>query len=215
VQGGGHAPALRRRLEGYLGAKGLKLNAAKTRTLNVQHESFRFLGFEVTWRKSPRTATLRPREPSSKSQAAVRETVREALNHWTLGKVARPKCAGSMRCCADGVDTSITVMHTDVPTGPNTGPRNGLRAWFWQKYGRTHSRYGFFTNARLVGQYGLYQLPLLAPGNRQPTGERSGKPDAGNPPVRFDEGREASTFAPTLLATGKPPPGESTEARPD
>jgi len=39
----GHAPALRCRLEKYLGAKGLKLNAAKTRTLNVQHESFRFL----------------------------------------------------------------------------------------------------------------------------------------------------------------------------
>jgi len=29
--------------------------------------------------------------PSSKSQAAVRETVREALNHWTLGESCTAK----------------------------------------------------------------------------------------------------------------------------
>ena len=168
----GRAPALRQRLEAYLGAKGLKLNAAKTRTLDVQRgESFRFLGFEVTWRKSPRTGRHYVHvEPSGKSQTAIRETVREALNHWTLGE----SCTAQVRrlnAVLRGWGGYFYYGHcTRTFRRVQHWTQERLRAWLWQKYGRTHSRYGFFTNARLVGQYGLYQLPLLAPW--KPTADR-------------------------------------------
>ncbi len=44
--------------------------------------------------------------------------------------------------------------------------RERFRTWTWKKHGCHHSRYGFFTNARLHGQYGLWQLPLEVPYRR-------------------------------------------------
>jgi hypothetical protein len=49
-------------------------------------EGFNFLGFAVRWIKS-RKGTWYPHvEPSAKSAKRLRETLREKLNHWTLGE---------------------------------------------------------------------------------------------------------------------------------
>ena len=40
--------------------------------------------------------------------------------------------------------------------------RQRLRTWLWRKYDRTRSRWTFFTNDRLHGQYGLFRLPTRA-----------------------------------------------------
>ena len=40
--------------------------------------------------------------------------------------------------------------------------RARLRVWLWRKYDRTLSRWTFFTNDRLHGQYGLFSLPTHA-----------------------------------------------------
>jgi len=158
------APALRQRLEVYLQAKGLKLNSTKTRMVNAQRERFRFLGFEVSWRHSPRTNQHYVHvEPSGQSQLALRDKVRAELNrstHWEscTAKVRR------LNAVLRGWGGYFHYGHcTRALRRTQHWVQERLRFWLWQKYARTHSRHGFFTNARLVGQYGLYQLPLHAP----------------------------------------------------
>ena len=81
----GHAPAIYERLKVYLAAKGLTLNAAKTRLVDMRAGGrFRFLGFEVSWRKSDRSGRWYPHvEPSRKAQQNLRANVRRELNRWT------------------------------------------------------------------------------------------------------------------------------------
>jgi group II intron reverse transcriptase/maturase len=160
----GQAPALRRRLEAYLQAKGLKLNATKTRMVDAHRERFRFLGFEVSWRQSPRTGQHYVHvEPSGESQMALRDKVREQLNRWTHWE----SCAAKVRrlnAVLRGWGGYFHYGHcTRALRRVQTWAQERLRSWLWRKYGCTHSRHGFFTNARLVGQYGLYQMPLHAP----------------------------------------------------
>lgn len=167
----GQATGLKRRLESYLQAKGLKLNPTKTRTLDAHQERFRFLGFEVSWRKSAVTNRHYVHvEPSGKSQTALRDKVRRELNrstHWEscTAKVRR------LNAIVRGWGGYFHYSHcTRVLRRIQTWVQERLRSWLWRKYARKHSRHGFFTNARLVGQYGLYQLPLHAPW--KPTAKR-------------------------------------------
>lgn len=167
----GHAPALHRRLEAYLQAKGLKLNSTKTRLVNAQQDRFRFLGFEVSWRKSAATNRHYVHvEPSGKSQTALRDKVREELNHWTRWESCSAKVR-RLNAIVRGWGGYFHYGHcTRALRRLQHWVQERLRTWLWQKYDRTHSRHGFFTNARLVGQYGLYQLPLHAPW--KPTAKR-------------------------------------------
>jgi group II intron reverse transcriptase/maturase len=160
----GQAPALQRRLEVYLQAKGLRLHPTKTRRLDAHRESFRFLGFEVSWRQSAVTRRHYVHvEPSGQSQTALRDKVRAELNHWTRWESCTAKVR-RLNAVLRGWGGYFHYGHcTRAFRRLQHWAQERLRTWLWQKYGRTHSRYGFFTNARLVGQYGLYQLPLHAP----------------------------------------------------
>ncbi len=167
----GQMPVLRGRLERYLQAKGLTLNPTKTRLLDVHQDRFCFLGFEVSWRQSAVTNRHYVHvEPSGKSQLALRDKVWKELNHWTRWE----SCAAKVRrlnAVLRGWGGYFHYSHcTRVLRRIQSWVQERLRSWLWQKYDRTHSRYGFFTNARLVGQYGLYQLPLHAPW--KPTAQR-------------------------------------------
>ena len=80
----GSGGAMLERLKKYVAAKRLTLNEAKTRLVNFQQDSFRFLGFDFAWRRSPRTGNRFVHvEPSPKARLHLREAVREELNHWT------------------------------------------------------------------------------------------------------------------------------------
>jgi group II intron reverse transcriptase/maturase len=166
----GQTPALRGRLEKYLQAKGLKLNPTKTRLLDAHQDRFRFLGFEVSWRQAATTRYYAHVEPSGKSQTALRDKVRDELNRWTRWESCAAKVC-RLNAILRGWGGYFHYSHcTRVFRRVQHWVQERLRTWLWQKYDRTHSRYGFFTNARLVGQYGLYQLPLHAPW--QPTAQR-------------------------------------------
>jgi len=92
----GVRPRCAGRLEAYLGAKGLRLNAAKTRTLDVQHESFRFSGLRSNLaEESENGRHYVHMAPSSKSQALSGRRCGKHSITGRWGKVARPKCAGS------------------------------------------------------------------------------------------------------------------------
>ena len=54
------------RLKRWLGAKGLTLNEVKTRTVNIRQTGINFLGFNLTWRRSPRGRSYLHAQPSQK-----------------------------------------------------------------------------------------------------------------------------------------------------
>jgi group II intron reverse transcriptase/maturase len=178
----GHGPALYARLKVYLHRKGLKLNETKTRVLDVRRESFRFLGFEVSWRQSRYTGKHYPHvEPSRKARQELRDAVRRELNHWTTGC----SCVATVRTVNQTVRGWSQYFHyghcTRTFVRMQDWLRQRYRKWLWKKYGRTLGYYTFFTNDRLQGQYQLFTLPSYAPVPRQPNGERPRKAGCGKP----------------------------------
>lgn len=163
----GDGSALFARLKVYLARKGLRLNETKTRVIDVRRDSFRFLGFEVSWRKSRTTGKCYPHvEPSRKARQKLRDAVRGELNHWTTGR----SCAESIRLVNRIVQGWGQYYHygncVRVFVCQQDWLRGRLRKWLWKKYDRTLGYYTFFTNERLQGQYGLATLPAHAPRNR-------------------------------------------------
>jgi group II intron reverse transcriptase/maturase len=160
----GHGMALYERLKVYLQHKGLTLNETKTRVLDVRRESFRFLGFEVSWRPSRYTGKHYPQvEPSRKARQELRDAVRRELNHWTTGR----SCVATVRTVNQTVRGWSQYFHyghcTRTYVRMQDWLRQRYRKWLWKKYGRTLGYYTFFTNDRLQGQYQLFTLPSHAP----------------------------------------------------
>ena len=168
----GRGSALMERLKVDLAAKGLTLNAAKTRVVNLRRAgaSFRFLGCAVSWRQSDRSGRCYPHvEPSRKAQQNRRANVRRELNRWTRQRSSVAIVRGRNRLVRGwGQHFHHGQSHQTFAT-LNDWLRERVRTWLWQKHGCKHSRYGFFTNDRLHGQYGLWPLPLAVPDRRQPT----------------------------------------------
>jgi RNA-directed DNA polymerase len=159
----GQAAGLHERLKVYLGRKGLTLNAAKTRLLDVREESLQFLGFTLRWQQSRRTGRCYPNvEPSTKARQHLHAAVREQLNRWTTHQSA----VATVRKVNQTVRGWSHYFHhgnsTRVFAAEQDWLRQRLRIWLWRKYDRTLSRWTFFTNDRLHGQYGLFSLPLRA-----------------------------------------------------
>ncbi len=160
----GDGAALYQRLKGYLQRKGLTLNEAKTRVLDVRQESFRFLGFDVSWRQSRTTGKSYPHvEPGKRAQQKLRDAVRGELNHWTTGR----SCMEAVRTVNRVVRGWSHYFHyghcTRTFVRMQDWLRQRYRKWLWKKYGRTLGYHTFFTNDRLQGQYQLFTLPSYAP----------------------------------------------------
>jgi group II intron reverse transcriptase/maturase len=163
----GRGAALYQRLKVYLQRKGLTLNERKTRVLDVRRESFRFLGFEVSWRQSRCTGKSFPHvAPSKKAQQQLRDAVRQELNHWTTWR----SCKAAITMVNRTVRGWSHYFHyghcTRVFARMQNWLRQRCRTWLWKKYDRTLGRYTFFTNERLQGQYSLFALPSHAPHSR-------------------------------------------------
>jgi RNA-directed DNA polymerase len=157
----GDGGAMLERLRKYVQAKRLTVNEAKTRLVNFQQESFRFLGFDFAWRRSPRTGNRFVHvEPSPKARLSLRDTVREELNHWTKHR----SCAEAVRRVnriTRGWSNYYHYGHcTRVFGRQQVWLCNRMRRWLWRKYDCKHGLFSFFTNERLLGQYQLWPLPL-------------------------------------------------------
>jgi group II intron reverse transcriptase/maturase len=159
----GMAEELQGRLARWLGANGLRLNAEKTRLLDIRQESLVFLGFRVSWRKSGKTGRFYPHvEPSRQSIAQYRRAVRAILNRttrhmpseqviWKLNQISRgwaqafhyENCTRVFRRLADYT-------------------RQKLRSWLWRKHGKRRGRYDSYTYQRLHETYGLWRWPERA-----------------------------------------------------
>ncbi len=89
----GRGAAMLERLKRYLHAKKLTLNETKTRLVDTRQESFRFLGFTLTWRRGRTGNAYVHVEPSPKAGREMRASVGEELNHWTMHR----SCAEAIR----------------------------------------------------------------------------------------------------------------------
>jgi RNA-directed DNA polymerase len=159
----GRAAGLQERLKVYLDRKGLTLNAAKTRLLDIRQESLQFLGFTIRWQQSRRTGRCYPNvEPSAKARQKLHQNVRSQLNRWTTHQSA----VATVRKLNQTVRGWSHYFHhgnsTRVFAAEQDWLRQRLRVWLWRKYDRTLSRWSFFTNDRLHGQYQLFSLPTRA-----------------------------------------------------
>lgn len=79
----GQAGQILGRTKKWLQARGLKLNEAKTRLVNIHREGINFLGFNLTWRKSRTGRGYLHVEPEQKSRQHLREQLGTILNHHT------------------------------------------------------------------------------------------------------------------------------------
>jgi group II intron reverse transcriptase/maturase len=153
-----------RRLKVYLERRGLALNEAKSRLVDVRQASVRFLGFDVRWRYSRFSGRgYLQLEPSRKAQQRLRDAVRQELNHWTRWR----SCSESVRRVNRIVQGWSNYYHygncAKVFRRHQDWLLNRFRTWLWWKYDRNLGRYSFFSNDRLHGQYHLWPLPRTAP----------------------------------------------------
>lgn len=162
----GRGEAMLERLKNYLQAKRLTLNETKTRLVDTRRESFRFLGFEVAWRRGRTGKDYVHVEPAPKARRALRKAIGEELNHWTEHRSCA-EVVGRVNRISQGWANYYHYGHcTRVFGRQQDWLQNRLRRWLWRKYGRTHGLFSFFTNERLAGQYKLWSLPLKAAWSR-------------------------------------------------
>lgn len=150
-------------LKRWLERRGLKLNEEKTRVVDFNQESFEFLGFRVSWRRSPRGKYYPHMEASPKSCKKMRKAIREETARCTLWKEPAE--------VFERVNQRIRGWSNYFHYGNSTQAfskmqcytQDQMRRWLWKKHGKTHGQYTqAYSNERLHNDYHLYNLPLYA-----------------------------------------------------
>ncbi len=159
----GQSPGLLRRLKTWLTAKGLTLNEAKTRLVNICQQGINFLGFNLTWRRYHRKpGGYLHVQPAQKSRAALRENLGRLLNHWTRWRPIREVVAEVNRVLRGWAGYFHYGNSTTVMKRMRNYSRNRLRRWLWRKHACRRGLWKHYTEERLHAHYGLYALPTTA-----------------------------------------------------
>jgi RNA-directed DNA polymerase len=158
----GKGQGIMARLKQWLHAKGLTLNEAKTRLVNIRQEGINFLGFNLTWRQSWQRRGYLHVEPSQKSRRHLREKLGGLLNHWTRGRSIQDVVTEANRVLRGWASyfhygNSVTVLKR-----LKQDSQNRLRRWLWRKQACRHSLWTHYANEKLHQKYGLYELPTTA-----------------------------------------------------
>ena len=172
----------------------LTVNETKTHVCRLPAESFDFLGYTFGRMYSPRTGGAylgaRPRARRC-SGSAIDSTSWWASCRRSSGR--KRWSTRSIRCCAGGPTTSVTeptprrfsIVHRHVC--------RRVRRWLRRKFELEGQGYGQYPDSYLERELGLLNLTQFPASSL--VGETMNlvrEPDAGNPPVRFDE-REVET----------------------
>jgi RNA-directed DNA polymerase len=158
----GQSRPLLARLKRWLQAKGLALNEAKTRVVDIHQQGINFLGFNLTWRPSRQGRGCLHVEPGQKSRRALRERLGDTLNHGTLWR----SCSEVVREINRTLRGWAGYFHYRNSTAVlgilRRYSRNRLRRWLWRKHACRRGLWSYYTDDRLREQYGLYELPITA-----------------------------------------------------
>ncbi len=141
----------------------LKLNEEKTRIVDFNQESFEFLGFRISPRKSPRGKQYPHVEPSPKSCKKMREAIRQETARCTLWKESGEVFTRVNRRVRGWSNYFHYGNSTKAFSKMQCYTQNQMRRWLWKKHAKTHGQYTqAYSNERLHENYHLYNLPLYA-----------------------------------------------------
>jgi len=159
----GQSTRLLARLKAWLQAKGLTLNGAKTRLVNIRQQGINFLGFNLTWRPSRqgRGGYLHI-EPNQKSRRALRKNLAGILNHRTRWRPIRDVVEETNRVLRGWAGYFHYGNSTSAMKQMRQDSQLRLRRWLWRKHACRRSLWTHYTEQRLHQQYGLYALPITA-----------------------------------------------------
>lgn len=158
----GQSGKLLPRLQAWLSAKGLKLNEAKTRVVDIHQQGINCLGFNLTWRTSRQGRGYLHVEPGQKSRAALREALGDILNHQTLWRSRAQVVEETNRTLRGWAGYFHYRNSTSVMGVMRRYSQNRLRRWLWRKHACRHSLWEYYTDHRLREHHGLYELPITA-----------------------------------------------------
>jgi group II intron reverse transcriptase/maturase len=159
----GQGKEMHQQMKRWLERRKLKLNEEKTQIVDFTQESFEFLGFRISSRKSPHGRKYTHVEASPKSCKKMRSAIREETARWTLWKEPAEVFAR--------VNQRVRGWSNYFHYGNNTGvfgkmqryTRSQMRRWLWKKHGKRHGQYTqAYSDERLHTHYHLYKLPLHA-----------------------------------------------------
>ena len=158
----GQGKDLHARLDRWLDAQGLSLNATKTRIMNFREESFNFLGFTLSWRRG-RSGRCYPHvQPSTKSQGHLREGIRAELNHWTLWNGVQPVTERINQILRGWSGYYHYGNSSRVFGKAKRWVETRLRRWLWRKHDCTRALWEDYPDEKLYNCYGLWPLPETA-----------------------------------------------------
>ncbi len=163
----GRGKELHERLSRWLEAKGLTLSESKTRIVNFREEAFHFLGFQLSWRRGRSGRHYPHVEPSAKSQAHLREAIRDELNHWT-----------HWRAVGDAVERVNQILRgwsgyyhyrnsSRVFGKTKWWVETRMKRWLWRKHACARALWEGYLDEKLYAVYGLWPLPVKAGWTRQ------------------------------------------------
>lgn len=158
--GRGRGKNLLERLREWLRRQGLALNEQKTRLVDFQQESFRFLGFQVSCRPARNGRPYPHTEPAPKSQTALREAVRQELNHWTLWRSPVQAVERVNRILRGWAGYFVYQNSTRVCVKLRRWTRDRLRRWLWRKSACTTALWEDYPDHKLHNHYGLWPLTV-------------------------------------------------------
>ena len=158
----GQAQRVLDRTERWLTTKGLELNEAKTRVVDIRHTGINFLGFGLRWRQSRQGRGYLHVEPNAKSRTAMRQALRGLFNHWTLGRPIGEVVTEANRTLRGWAGYFHFRNSTAVMSNLRRYSEDRLRRWLWRKHGCTQGLWKGYPPERLHAHYGLYALPITA-----------------------------------------------------
>lgn len=159
----GRGIAMSQQLKRWLERRKLKLNEEKTRIVDFTQESFEYLGFQVSRRRSSRGKYYPHIEPSPKSCKKMREAIREETARCTLWKEPAEVFERVNRRVRGWSNYFHYGNSTKSFSKMQHYTQHRMRRWLWKKHGKTHGQYTqAYSKERLHNHYNLYNLPLYA-----------------------------------------------------
>ena len=150
------------RLKHWLTAKGLTLNEAKTRLVDIRQTGINFLGFNLKRRQSGRGGGYLHIEPSQKSRLNLREQLRGIFNHRTHWRAIPDVVKEANRVLRGWAGYFHHGNSVSVMKRLRNYSQNRFRRWLWRKHACRQNLWEDYPNEQLHTRYGLFELPITA-----------------------------------------------------
>lgn len=157
----------------------LTLSEEKTRVVDAVREPFAFLGFEIQKTRNPKTGKWWPRVvPAKKSEARVRERLREILNRQTAWREVNQAIQEVNSVLRGWGNYFLYGNSQKAMRRLNQFAEQRLRKWLMRRRQRRGPGYSQYPKAHLYGPLGLYRLPEAHPRRARACLRREGTPKA-------------------------------------